>query len=199
MGATGYRNWRVMQSYIDLLTPYIPIAMPFLFAPLAAGWWLQTAVPLWFEAHREGLLYAYLTYIVFVRFALLDMMLFYVSRKHKSIHLDLLQIVFLYLEITAVTLMFFALLFNLFGVFELFSYNGAADAQQLAAMQGHGLRLSLYISMEMFTTLGAGDWVPRTLTAMMAAGVESVLGFIQGGVFFAVLIYAHQGGKTGNR
>jgi len=33
----------------------------------------------------------------------------------------------------------------------------------------------------------------------MAAGVESVLGFIQGGVFFAVLIYAHQGGKTGNR
>jgi hypothetical protein len=52
--------------------------------------------------------------------------------------------------------------------------------------------------MEWFTTLGLGDWIPQTPNAMLAAGMESLLGSIQGGVFFAVLIYAHQDGKSGD-
>ncbi len=193
------RAWRVAQPHIEPIIPFLPFIMPLLLMPLAAGWWWRAAAPAQFAEYREDLLCAYLIYIVVVRFALLDLMLFYVSRKRRSIRLDLLYIVLLYLEITAVTLLFFGLLYNLFGVFDLFRYNGAAAAQHMQAMQGHTLRVALYISMELFTTLGAGDWIPLTLNAMLAAGIEALLGFIQGGVFFAVLIYAHQDGKSGSK
>jgi hypothetical protein len=58
--------------------------------------------------------------------------------------------------------------------------------------------VAMYISVELFTTLGLGDWVPQTLNAMLASGIEAILGFIQGGVFFAVLIYAHQDTPRGS-
>lgn len=196
MSIMGRRAWQVVQSCIEPTIPFLPFVMPLVLMPLAAGWWWQSAAPAQFAEHREDLLFAYLIYIVVVRLALLDLMLFYVSRKHRSVHLDLLHIVLLYLVITAVTLVFFALLYDLFGVFELFRYNGAAADQHMQAMQGHSLPVALYISMELFTTLGAGDWIPQTLNAMLASGIEALLGFIQGGVFFAVLIYAHQDGKS---
>ena len=192
MSNLSRRAWRVVQSRIEQMIPFLPFTMPLLLMPLAAGWWLRAAAPAQFVRYSEDLLFAYLIFIVVVRLAMLDLMLFYVSRKHRSMHLDLLHIVLLYLEITAVTLLFFALLYDLFGVFDLFRYTGAAAAQHMQAMQGHSLLVALYISMELFTTLGLGEWIPQTLNAMLAAGIESLLGFIQGGVFFAVLIYAHQ-------
>jgi len=194
--AKGMRGWKLIQSSIEKTIPFMPFIMPLLLIPLAAGWWWQTAAPAQFAEHSEDLLFAYLIYIVVIRFALLDMMLFYVSRRRRSIHLDLLHIVFLYLEITILTVLFFALLYDLFGIFNLFQYNGAADAQKMQTMQGHSLRVALYISMELFTTLGFGEWIPQTLNAMLAAGIEALLGFIQGGVFFAVLLYAHQDGRS---
>ncbi|MDA8328651.1 MAG: ion channel [Betaproteobacteria bacterium] len=172
------------------LIPILPFVIPLTLAPLLVAWWW---LPLMGMGHdRENLLFSYLMYIVIVRFMLLDLMLFYVSSKRSSIHFDLLHIVFLYLEITAVTLLFFALLYHLFGVFQMFDYNGMGMAKHLLAMQGHSFRVALYISVELFTTLGLGDWVPRTLNAMLAVSIEALLGFVQGGVFFAVLIYAHQ-------
>jgi hypothetical protein len=174
------------------LIPVLPFVIPLLLLPLIPGWLWKAADPVYFALHREDILFGYLVYIVVVRFALLDLMLFYVSRKRRSIHLDLLQIVFLYLEVTAVTLLFFAGLYELFGVFDLFRYNGTQASEHMLLMQPHSFRVALYISMELFTTLGLGDWIPRTLNAMLAAGIESLLGFVQGGVFFAVLIYAHQ-------
>jgi hypothetical protein len=191
----GTHLWRVVQPRIKKMIPFIPLIIPLLLIPLAVGWWWQAAAPAHFAKYRENLLFAYLIYIVMVRFSLLDLILFYVSRKRRSLHLDLLYIVFLYLEITAFTLMYFALLYDLIGVFDLFRYNGAAADQHMLAMQGHSLRVALYISMELFTTLGSGDWIPQTLNAMLAVGIEVLLGFIQGAVFFAVLIYAHQGNK----
>jgi len=185
------RAGQVAQSRIRLI-PILPFTIPLLLLPLVMGWWWRSAAPAQFAAHRDDLLVACLIYIVVVRFALLDLMLFYVSRNRRSMHLDLLHIVFLYLEVTAVTLLFFALLYEVFGVFDLFRYNGAGAVQQMQAMQGHSLRVAMYISLELFTTLGLGDWVPQTLNAMLAAGIEAFLGLVQGGVFFAVLIYAHQ-------
>jgi hypothetical protein len=192
------RASQVLQSRTRLI-PILPFVIPLLLLPLAAGWWLHAAAPVQFAEYRENLFLSYLFFIAVVRFALLDMALFYVSRNGSSVHLDLLQIVFLYLEISAVTMLFFALLFDLFGVFDLFRYNGTAAVQQMQAMQGHTLHLAIYISMELFTTLGLGDWIPQTLNAMLAAEIEAVLGFIQAGVFFAVLIYAHQGVKSGDK
>jgi len=174
------------------LIPVLPFVIPLMLAPLLLAWGWKEQYPAHFATHREDILFGFLIYIVIVRFFLLDLMLFYVSRKRRSMHLDLLNIVFLYLEITAVTLLYFALLYELFGVFDLFRYNGAEEVQHMLLMQPHSLRVALYISMELFTTLGLGDWIPRPLNAMLAAGIESLLGFVQGGVFFAVLIYAHQ-------
>jgi hypothetical protein len=160
--------------------------------PLLLAWMVKVEYPAYFSTHSEDIQVGLLIFIVIVRFFLLDLMLFYVSHKRRSMHLDLLHIVFLYLEITAVTLLYFAALYELFGVFELFRYNGAQETQHMLLMQPHSFRVALYISMELFTTLGLGDWIPVTLNAMLAAGIESLLGFVQGGVFFAVLIYAHQ-------
>ena len=192
----GTRARRVLQSRTRVI-PVLPFVIPLFLLPLAAGWWCRAAAPAQFAAYRETIFLSYLIYIAVVRFALLDMALFYVSRNCRSVHLDLLQIVFLYLEITAVTVLFFALLYELFGVFDLFRYNGIAAVQQVQAMQGHSLHLAIYISVELFTTLGLGDWIPQTHNAMLAVEIEAILGFIQAGVFFAVLIYAHQDLKSG--
>jgi hypothetical protein len=88
------------------------------------------------------------------------------SCRHRSVHLDLLHIVLLYLEVSAVTLLYFALLFNLFGVFTLFRYSGTLPPLEMATMEAHQLAVALYISVELFTSLGLGDWVPQTLNAM---------------------------------
>jgi hypothetical protein len=176
----------------SVLLPWLPLLIPLMLLPLLASEWWQAIAPVSFHRRREDLLFAYLVYVVVVRFALLDLMLFYVAHKRRSMHLDLLHIVFLYLEVTAVTLLFFALLYQQFGVFELFAYNGHGALSGVHDLQRHGMRVAMYISVELFTTLGLGDWVPQTLNAMLASGIEAILGFIQGGVFFAVLIYAHQ-------
>ena len=179
----------------DLLSrwvPVLPVLIPALLVPLLIGAVWRAQAPASFSAHREALLIVFLAYIVVVRFALLDLILFYISRRHRPVHLDLLHIVFLYLEVSAVTVLYFALMFQLFGVFVLFRYNGALPSSEVATMAAHPLALALYISVELFTTLGLGDWVPQTLNAMRAGGVEALLGFVQGGVFVAVLIYGHQ-------
>ncbi|MBD3813701.1 hypothetical protein [Halothiobacillus sp.] len=182
---------RVVQRLTTLL-PWLPWLIPLMLAPLLIGWAWKVIAPAGFSQWREELMFAYLMYIVIVRFALLDVMLFYVAHKRRSMHLDLLRLVFLYLEVTAFTLLFFALMYLQFDVFDLFAYNGKGVFAHSDTLQAHPFRVSLYISVALFTTLGIGDWVPQTLNAMMAAGIEAILGFIQGGVFFAVLIYAHQ-------
>lgn len=177
---------------LSALLPWLPWLIPLMLAPLLIGLAIKIIAPAEFSALREELLFAYLLYIVIVRFALLDVMLFYVAQKRRSIHMDLLHLVFLYLEVTAFTLLFFALMYLQFGVFDLFTYNGEGTFAHSDILHAHPFRVSLYISVALFTTLGIGDWVPQTLNAMMSASIEAILGFVQGGVFFAVLIYAHQ-------
>ena len=182
------------EQRLTALLPWLPGLIPLMLSPLLIGWGWQTLAPAEFSYWREDLMFAYLLYIVIVRFALLDVMLFYVAHKRRSVHLDLLHLVFLYLEVTACTVLFFALLYQQFGVFDLFTYNAQGTLAHSETLQAHPFRVSLYISVAFFTTLGIGDWVPQTLNAMLAAGIEAILGFVQGGVFFAVLIYAHQDG-----
>lgn len=160
--------------------------------PLLIGWGWQTFAPVSFERRHEDLLFAYLLYIVLVRFALLDMMLFYVARSRRSMRLGLLHLVFLYLEVTTFTLLFFGLLYQQFGVLHLFAYNGPNDLEHMLNLQDHTFRVSMYISVGMLAKMGHSGWVPQTLNAMLASSIEALLGFVQSSVFFAVLIYAHQ-------
>ena len=91
MSAVSKRAGQLVQSRARLI-PILPFVIPLLLMPLAAGWWWRGVDFAQLNQHREDLLFAYLVYIVIVRFALLDLMLFYVSRKCSFMHLDLIHI-----------------------------------------------------------------------------------------------------------
>jgi hypothetical protein len=171
---------------------WMPLLLPLLLAPLFGEWAWRDHSPLFFAENREAFLFADIVYIVLVRLMLLDVMLFLFSRSPHPIHATLIRIVGLYLEITVVTITYFALLFYLFDVFQLFHFNASVGAEKLAAIREHGFLTALYISTIIFTTLGLGDWVPQTLNAMLGVSVEAILGVVQSGVFMAIVIYAHQ-------
>lgn len=174
----------------------MPLLLPLLLAPLFGEWAWRNQSPLFFADNREAFLFADIVYIVLVRLMLLDVMLFLFSRSPHPIHATLIRIVGLYLEITVITITYFALLFYLFDVFQLFHFNASIGAEKLAVIRDHSFMTALYISTVIFTTLGSGDWVPQTLNAMLGVSVEAILGVVQSGVFMAIVIYAHQNKLT---
>jgi len=171
---------------------YAPLVLPLLLLPLFAEWIWKVSMPEAFEMNRELIFIVDIIYILIVRILLLDTMLFIFTRSRHVLHVTLIRIVGLYLEITVITILYFALLFYLLDVFQLFHYNAAIAAAALADIQQHDFLVAVYISTVTFTTLGLGDWVPQTLNAMMAVSVEVILGVVQAGVFMAIVIYALQ-------
>lgn len=172
---------------------YAPVLMPLILLPLLAEWVLKSLHPVWFEQQNEIFFVFNIVYIVFVRLALLDVMLFLFTHTSRfRLHVTLIRIVGLYLEITLITILYFALMFYIFDVFNLFHYNANIDADQLANIKKHDFLSAMYISTVSFTTLGLGDWVPQNLKAMMAVSTEVILGVVQAAVFMAIIIYAHQ-------
>lgn len=171
---------------------YAPFLLPLLLAPLLLVWGWQQVAPQFVETHKDAFLGVSILYIVIVRLALLDVMLFMFSQSDYPLHVTLIRIVGLFLEITVITILFFALLFYLFGVFELFHYNAAIGNERLADIRSYPFVAAFYISTVSFTTLGLGDWIPQSIHAMLAVSVEVILGVVQAAVFMAIIIYAHQ-------
>ena len=184
------RDW--IERYGERFLQFLPVLLPLLLLPLALEWEWRLAYPDWFRRCHDDILFADIAYIFAVRLLVLDAMLFFVGRARHALRTALMRIVALYLEITAVTITYFTLLYNLFGVFGLFHFSVDIAPTKLAAIESHGFLTALYISAETFTTLGLGDWVPQTLNAMFTLSVEAILGMIQSGVFLAIIIYAHQ-------
>ncbi len=168
------------------------LVLPLVLLPLAIELVVHGMQPEWFEVHHDEILIANIIYIVLARFTMLDTAVYIFSRSKNHIHLALMQIVLLYLEVTIITIVFYAVLFNMFDVFALFHLNSQLSPENLAAIKGHSFITSMYISTVTFTTLGSGDWIPQTLPAMIAVISEVILGVVQGGVFVAIVIYAHQ-------
>jgi len=126
------------------------------------------------------------------RFILLDSAIYIFSHSQRHFHIALIHVVLLYLEITIITIFFYATVFYFFDPFEMFHLNSQLPPENLSAIKEHKFILSLYISAVTFTTLGSGDWIPQTIPAMASVISEVILGVVQGGVFVAILIYAHQ-------
>lgn len=166
--------------------------LPLILLPLVVEALLHQMHPDWFALHNETILIVNILYIVLGRFMMLDAAVYIFSKSKKHVHLALIQIVLLYLEVTIITIVFYAILFNMFDVFSLFHLNSQFPAENLKMIQEHSLITSMYISTVTFTTLGSGDWIPQTLPAMIAVISEVILGVVQGGVFVAIVIYAHQ-------
>jgi len=168
------------------------LILPLVLLPLLIELFLHPSYVQWFEQYRDEILLTNILYIVLARFFILDAAVYIFSRSTYHVHLALIQIVLLYLEVTLITIVFYALLFNMFDVFSLFHLNSDFEPENLKMIQEHSFVTSMYISTVTFTTLGSGDWIPQTLPSMIAVISEVILGVVQGGVFVAIVIYAHQ-------
>ena len=168
------------------------IVLPMVLLPLAIEVVIHGIYPAWFKLHADEILLADIIYIVLARFTMLDTAVYIFSRSKNHVHLALMQIVLLYLEVTVITIVYYAAVYNIFDVFSLFHLNSQFPPENLKAIQEHSFVTAMYISAVTFTTLGSGDWIPQTLPAMIAVISEVILGVVQGGVFVAIVIYAHQ-------
>lgn len=171
------------------------IAIPFILLPLLVEWILFHTLSS-MAAYRETIFLIDIVYIVLARLALLDSALYVFSHSPHPTNATLIRIVMLYLEITLVTIAYFATVFYMFDAFSLFHLSAIFSPENNQAIHDHAFVTSFYISTVTFTTLGSGDWIPQTLNAMIAVNAEAILGVIQGGVFVAIIIYAHQNRPT---
>ncbi len=185
-------------NYFQRNTRYITniniafIFIPLLLVPLLIEGYFHSIDSSFFKEYYDEVLIANIIYIVLARFVFLDSAIFIFSHSKRYIHIALIQVVLLYLEITVVTIIYYATLFYIFDVFSLFHLSAQFAPENMQAIHAHSFVTSMYISAVTFTTLGSGDWIPQTLNAMVAVTSEAILGVIQGGVFVAILIYAHQ-------
>ncbi len=168
------------------------LVLPLVLIPLILEIALQHTQPTWFTLHRDQILLINILYIVIVRFAILDTAIYIFSSTKSHVHLALMQIVLLYLEVTVITIVYYATVFDIFDIFSLFHLSAQFSPENLASIHKHSFITAMYISTVTFTTLGSGDWIPQTLPAMIAVISEVILGLVQGGVFVAIVIYAHQ-------
>jgi len=172
--------------------------LPLILIPLLIEWYFHIKEVDFFIRHKESFLIVDILYIVLARFILLDSALYIFSRSPHPPNATLMRIVMLYLEITVITILYYAIVFYIFDVFHMFHLNTHLPIQSLNEIQSNPFLPSLYISAVTFTTLGLGDWTPQTLHAMVAVTSEVILGVIQGGVFVAIVIYGHQNGIVSN-
>ena len=168
------------------------LLIPMILLPLILEWYLHVSENAFFTHYRDEILVANIIYIVLGRFLLLDSAIYIFSHSKHKVNMALIQVVLLYLEVTVVTILYYATVFYIFDVFSLFHLSAQLTPENLQDIHNHSFITSMYISAVTFTTLGSGDWIPQTLSAMIAVTSEAILGVIQGGVFVAILIYAHQ-------
>jgi hypothetical protein len=166
--------------------------LPLVLLPLLPQIWLLNTHHAWFIDHRDTIMSLDILYIVLARLLLLDTAIYIFSHTRRYFHIALLHVVLLYLEVTVITIFFYAAIFWFFEPFHLFHLNSKLAPENLNIIRSHDFILSMYISAVTFTTLGSGDWIPKTLPAMIAVITEVILGVVQGGVFVAILLYAHQ-------
>ncbi len=180
------KNRRIKNENIAFLI------LPLVLLPLLPQVWFLFNDKEWFWAHRDVIMFLDILYIVLARLLLLDTAIYIFSHSKRHFHIALLHVVFLYLEVTVITIFFYAAVYWFFDPFHLFHLNSQFPPENLAVIRSHDFILSMYISAVTFTTLGSGDWIPQTLPAMVAVISEVILGVVQGGVFVAILLYAHQ-------
>jgi len=168
------------------------LLLPLVLIPILIEWIFSIYNQSFFDEFKDTFLILNVLYIVIARFILLDSALYIFTHTNHPTNTTLMHIVLLYLEITIITILYYAILYNMFDVFSLFHLNSDFTVENLKIVHNHSFITSFYISTVTFTTLGSGDWIPQTLTAMIAVSSEVILGVIQGGVFVAIVIYGHQ-------
>ncbi len=145
-----------------------------------------------FLKHKEAFLFGDILYIVLARFILLDTALYIFTHTKHPTNATLMHVVLLYLEITVITILYYAVVYYIFGIHQLFHLNSDFSPENLKMVNEHSFITAFYISTVTFSTLGSGDWIPQTINAMLAVSSEVILGVVQGGIFISIIIYGHQ-------
>ena len=145
-----------------------------------------------FIKHKEAFLFGDILYIVLARFILLDTALYIFTHTKHPTNATLMHVVLLYLEITIITILYYAVVYYIFGIHQLFHLNSDFSPENLKIVNEHDFITAFYISTVTFSTLGSGDWIPQTINAMLAVSSEVILGVVQGGIFISIIIYGHQ-------
>lgn len=143
---------------------YLPVLLPLIWLPLFIEYLVN---PELLMLHDTIIFGFDLVYIFVVRFFILDLILYFITKNDRTARFALLEIVFLYLEVTFITVTYFGFMYDLFGVFRLFRFSGV-DPALVASVTKHTLVLSMYISVQNFTTLGLGDWQPNVLSSIVS-------------------------------
>lgn len=168
------------------------LILPLLLIPILIELFLHFKGVDFLVQHKETFLFGDIAYIVIIRFILLDTALYIFTHSKHPTNATLIHVVLLYLEITVITILYFAVVFYIFGVQSLFHLNSDFSPETLKIIEEHSFVTAFYISAVTFSTLGSGDWIPQTINAMVAVSSEVILGIVQGGVFVAIIIYGHQ-------
>jgi len=168
------------------------VILPLILIPIVLEVFFHSMEYDFFVKHKDIFLFGDIVYIVVARFILLDSALYIFTHTKHPTNATLMHVVFLYMEITILTILYYATVFYIFDVFSLFHLNSAFSQINYDIVHSHPFITSFYISTVTFTTLGSGDWIPQTLNAMLAVSSEVILGVIQSGVFVAIIIYGHQ-------
>ncbi len=168
------------------------LILPLLLTPILVELVFHFYQVKFFIQHKEAFLFGDILYIVLARFILLDTALYIFTHTKHPTNATLMHVVLLYLEITVITIMYYAVVYYMFGVYTLFHLNSDFSPENYRIISEHSFVTAFYISTVTFSTLGSGDWIPQTLNAMMAVSSEVILGIVQGGIFISIIIYGHQ-------
>ncbi len=168
------------------------LILPLLLIPILIEVFFHYYEVSFFLKHKEEFLFGDILYIVLARFILLDTALYIFTHTKHPTNATLMHIVLLYLEITVITILYYAVVYYIFGVHQLFHLNSDFSPENLKMVNEHNFITAFYISTVTFSTLGSGDWIPQTINAMLAVSSEVILGVVQGGIFISIIIYGHQ-------
>jgi len=168
------------------------LILPLLLTPILVELFFHYYKVDFFLKHKEAFLFGDILYIVLARFILLDTALYIFTHTKHPTNATLVHVVLLYLEITIITILYYAVVYYIFGVHQLFHLNSDFSPENLKIVSEHNFITAFYISTVTFSTLGSGDWIPQTINAMLAVSSEVILGIVQGGIFISIIIYGHQ-------
>jgi len=168
------------------------LILPLLLTPILVELFFHYYKVDFFLKHKEAFLFGDILYIVLARFILLDTALYIFTHTKHPTNATLVHVVLLYLEITIITILYYAVVYYIFGVHQLFHLNSDFSPENLKIISEHNFITAFYISTVTFSTLGSGDWIPQTINAMLAVSSEVILGIVQGGIFISIIIYGHQ-------
>ena len=113
------------------------LILPLLLIPILIELYLHFKEVQFFIKYKEVFLFGDILYIILARFILLDTALYIFTHTKHPTNATLMHVVFLYLEITVITMLYYAIVYYIFGVHHLFHLNSDFSPENLKIINSH--------------------------------------------------------------